>query len=323
MHRNIFSIIKEKGLKNGISYIIKKLDGRYNMEDEISTLHYLLDKCCDMEKFPKAEGPLRALQECDLELLKVFDVVCKKFDIKYWLNWGTLLGAKRHQGFIPWDDDMDVGVLREDYEKMLTILPNYLKEYGIDVCELPNRKMMSIGFSFKHLETGLWLDVFPVDFSKESPNLLKKLNKYKKYYYKRKSDKSFDKLKIESKKTKLIKQCNDLDLDGSERIYFHGMEFDHVGLFFFEHSTIFPLNIISFEGYSFSCPNNVDKYLSTIYGKSFMKYPSHGIQKHSKNDGCLADRMNKHNINFEDVIASLKDVYQCIITNDVNKYGEF
>ena len=47
-----------------------------------------------------------------------------------------------------------------------------------------------------------------------------------------------------------------------------------------------------------------------------MKYPSHGIQKHSKNDGCLADRMNKNNINFEDVIVRLKDTYQCIIRDD-------
>lgn len=50
-----------------------------------------------------------------LYLLQSFDTVCKKHDIDYWLDYGTLLGAIRHQGFIPWDTDTDVGMLRSDY----------------------------------------------------------------------------------------------------------------------------------------------------------------------------------------------------------------
>lgn len=51
-----------------------------------------------------------------LRMLRIFDAICKKQDIDYWLDYGTLLGAIRHKGLIPWDYDMDIGILRTDYE---------------------------------------------------------------------------------------------------------------------------------------------------------------------------------------------------------------
>ena len=54
-----------------------------------------------------------------LEVLEKIDSICKRHGIQYFAEWGTLLGAVRHQGFVPWDDDMDIGMLREDYERFL------------------------------------------------------------------------------------------------------------------------------------------------------------------------------------------------------------
>ena len=56
-----------------------------------------------------------------LAIYRAFAVVCQKHDIKHCVAFGTMLGAVRHNGFIPWDDDFDVFMLREDYEKFLSV----------------------------------------------------------------------------------------------------------------------------------------------------------------------------------------------------------
>ena len=70
-----------------------------------------------LRKWIGSEQDLKDLHKCLLILLKEIHRICEKYDIKYFLDSGTLLGAVRHQGFIPWDDDADVGMLRADFEK--------------------------------------------------------------------------------------------------------------------------------------------------------------------------------------------------------------
>ena len=65
---------------------------------------------------------LRREQMVMLEMVTELDRICKKYNIQYFLYWGTLLGAIRHNGFIPWDDDLDVAVMRQDYKKLLKVL---------------------------------------------------------------------------------------------------------------------------------------------------------------------------------------------------------
>ena len=57
-----------------------------------------------------------------IDIFEVFDSLCKKYDIKYFATGGTLLGVVRHGGFIPWDDDLDIGMLRTEYDKFLKYL---------------------------------------------------------------------------------------------------------------------------------------------------------------------------------------------------------
>ncbi len=65
---------------------------------------------------------------CCMEIVNVIDGICKRHGITYYADWGTLLGAVRHKGFIPWDDDMDIAVKRPDYERLLKILQRELPE---------------------------------------------------------------------------------------------------------------------------------------------------------------------------------------------------
>ena len=84
------------------------------------------------------ETQMNRIKEIELDMLKAFVSICDQLGLKYYLIGGTLLGAVRHKGFIPWDDDIDVGMPREDYEvfveKAGKLLPDYifLQNYRTD-----------------------------------------------------------------------------------------------------------------------------------------------------------------------------------------------
>lgn len=122
------------------------------------------------------DGKLSAVQHTLLGFLKEVDRICRKHGIKYFLGGGSLLGAVRHKGFIPWDDDADVMMLREDYEKFLSVLPDELPPYITDQnTEASNHfaftklrlddTILSTEFSarFEGLHNGVFLDVLAQD----------------------------------------------------------------------------------------------------------------------------------------------------------------
>ena len=89
----------------------------------VNTTNYILKNYCDIQQFPVAKGDMRALQRADTLLLAIVDEILRKNGFTYWIDAGTCLGAVRHKGFIPWDDDMDICMMRDEYEEALKVLP--------------------------------------------------------------------------------------------------------------------------------------------------------------------------------------------------------
>ena len=79
-----------------------------------------------VDKRTQGETTLDQCRLAQIYMLDILDEICKKYNITYWLSSGTLLGAIRHDGFIPWDDDIDVGMPKPDYNKFLKIAPRVL-----------------------------------------------------------------------------------------------------------------------------------------------------------------------------------------------------
>lgn len=120
------------------------------------------------------ELSLQEIKQIELDILKVFHSFCVENNIRYFISHGTLLGAIRYKGFIPWDDDLDVLVPREDYDRLLTLFQDNEryqlvafeknKDYAFPyakLCDMTTRKVES-GYN-NGMELGLDIDVFPLD----------------------------------------------------------------------------------------------------------------------------------------------------------------
>ena len=119
---------------------------------------------------------LEEVKSCELDILLTFDSICKENGLKYYLAGGTLLGAIRHKGFIPWDDDIDVCMPRKDYMRLFKILKtsNLHKNLGVNSNLLNNfnapftkiidkHTLIECKYSADEYNRHLWIDVFPVD----------------------------------------------------------------------------------------------------------------------------------------------------------------
>ncbi len=126
----------------------------------------------------------KKVQLAQLNMLKQVKNICDKYGINYILLGGTLIGAIRHKGFIPWDDDLDIGMLREDYEYFLEIAQEELdNEYFLQTKESDKMygygfaKMLKKGTIYKEnttkkakIQEGIYIDIFPFE---NAPNNLK------------------------------------------------------------------------------------------------------------------------------------------------------
>lgn len=132
----------------------------------------------------KASGDLRIIQLLQLDLLSEIDRICRENNLKYYIIAGTLLGAVRHGGFIPWDSDIDIAMFRKDYDKLMEIGNSKIDEkYFIQSdksdpntrssfakVRINDTKFIEKGNKIKDSHYGFYVDIFPLDDIKGEPS---------------------------------------------------------------------------------------------------------------------------------------------------------
>lgn len=248
---------------------------------------------------------LRKCQLKQLSILEEIDRICQKHNISYWLDGGTLLGAVRHGGFIPWDDDIDIAMTLSDLKRFAAIAPQELsptlflqtpanlhltdaaateptKEPIVKVRDLNSFYVEGSDNFDAPYEKGLYVDIFPfIDYPGVSRKFVKRVTRgisksysilTKAHYYS-------------------LRSCAELPWFGMKYLWYSTVwklacllfpphKADNLGNILINNgygimhatSRTFPLGHIMFEGHSYPAPADVDAYLSDLY-RNYMDVP--------------------------------------------------
>ena len=238
-----------------------------------------------MRQYNPEGSVLRNAQLEMLQVLKDFAEICAKHDIKWWLCSGTLLGAARHGGFIPWDDDIDVNMLEDDYKKLKKILINLESDEYFFQCTETDPEYVNVFGKFRKKKNpvvttdkrspyfkyqGVGIDIF---FIEKSTCKAAHLAKF--FYLNTQHPTQYIKNKfLRRTAIKVVQILNFYLLIPLARVIGLLCSKDeyHVCLgsgFYkskFYLKNIFPLTEMTFEGIKFPVPKDTDSYLRDIYG---------------------------------------------------------
>lgn len=253
---------------------------------------------------------LKRIQAFELECLKAVIAVCEKLDIEYFAVGGTALGAVRHGGFIPWDDDIDIGMTRENYQKFLALAPAHLpRRYHLQTPSdsttnpYPYAKVRINGTRFVeycnrtvNMHQGIYIDIFPFDEVPDDERLnirqFKKVQRLVRFFVLRQSpDVSVEPITLFGK----VRSCIRRNIHRICRLIPYHWLFDKIEkalaanngtgqkavacLFFPTRKTeyllltdLYPLREFRFEDIRIFLPGAYKTYLTTHYG-NFMEPP--------------------------------------------------
>lgn len=242
------------------------------------------------QRFNPDGSVLRRHQMRMLELLLELDRICKKHNINYWLSSGTLLGAARHKGFIPWDDDLDVELMRKDYLRLMEVLPGELPEtmtlqsndtdasFFSYYAKLRDRRSVlheNNDYDRCWKEKGIYIDIVPLEKQPIWLHLISEKTTGHMYKIWRTSTDDKKSIKRVMRIFKLnnyfiypvlrllCKLIRPSVITSGLGIPFHNPRYER---------NIFPLTTMEFEGHQFPVPHNTDQHLREIYG-DYMKLP--------------------------------------------------
>lgn len=248
---------------------------------------------------------LKRLHEIEIEILTEIDRVCKELNVQYFADWGTLLGAVRHKGFIPWDDDVDICMMREDYELFIKkapalladkfVLQHYLTDPGTPTYQAKVRKN-GTKFVEDYLKNipvhqGIFVDIFPYDVvtedSEKRAAYEKKARLYRRLFVsKTVSVSTFEKNKVKKMVFNVVRKLMKIALIPFSKKKLYELLDAQMRLFEKEESALleccanvphnkedfYPLTTLDFDGFSMPVPHNWDAILKNEYG-NYMQLP--------------------------------------------------
>lgn len=294
----------------------KELEQYKNITDKVlDSYNYLFNNIyIDYELKPKKLfGDLQLLL---LELMEFVKNICNKHDIEFWIDFGNLLGAVRHGGFIPWDDDADIGMLREDFIKFEEILQKEINEHNLSeyvkiayhprkIDNQPVETFMAIRIyskmkSYKGKRIISNIDVVPYDFMTEYEE-----KGFKKRVLASRQNLYRNKLNKVSREEYLKQYYDELNLTFEKSKYIiPGVDALEINRSVIETANLFPLKEIKFEDRMFPCPNNPHRYMKGSYG-DYMSIPK--ILHRHKRMSMLRYNQNNDEV-FEKIISIFKEV---------------
>jgi len=282
-------------LKKDKLLFFKKFDYKKLYKEKKLIYNEIISKIKIENLLPCNDKTLREYQLSAVEHAKNITDFFEENNLKYFITSGTLLGAIRHKGFIPWDDDIDIGMMRDDYEKLKKILASEYDMVKINKVKLSKdnkNKLISSalkktkkGFVYyishryiqiikgKTIKDAVFLDIFPHDYYSDNLTIseLKEMINEMKILDDREDFISNKVVEVE-KKLKNNKKI----VAKSNKIYFALDSLDSY-LFtptkFMTEDIIFPRKKIKFENKEFYAPNKTEEYLKFQY-PNFMKMPS-------------------------------------------------
>ncbi|WMJ73453.1 LicD family protein [Cytophagaceae bacterium ABcell3] len=254
-----------------------------------------------MIKALERSAALKKTHEICLELLIIVDKLCKEHGIEYWIDSGTLLGAVRHGGFIPWDDDLDICLTKDEYDRLLPVLEDFCNNNEDYVLFFSPHKFGYWSECFgkiDYLLDGVFpikIDIVPVKIFENTPEAIAKdesITNVASVYFR--GEPKYPEAILEEHKPYLPKGDNvykEKDrfyefynnyLNASTHVsegkdYLINFSFNDCMIKRkrgpFHYSDVFPLSKVKFCEIEFSSPGNIEAYLINMYGTSYMQLP--------------------------------------------------
>ena len=252
----------------------------------------------------KKELSMGDCKKIQLSILSYIDEVCTKNNLRYYLCGGTLIGAIRHKGYIPWDDDIDIMLPRTDYHKLINLLKADNKYRSLSMYNQPDyyypfakvvdldTELIEYDLDIKIKDYGVYVDLFPLDGLPNSKNKIvayyKKIMRARKAYYLAITSHYTPTNKLSISVVKLLAWCvaqtigwkkllNRVD-SISKEYDFETAQYIGVPSAGYGSKEVFHKGIVEkalrveFEEYRFNIPVGYDEYLTSIYG-DYMKLP--------------------------------------------------